>query len=559
MKTITRALLTTSIIITCFIHVSAQSLPVGTPVVDEYYRRAQLLGNQDTLTSFTVRPIFPSVQKGIFFPDSMNYQQDPRNHWVSRNGKMKASLLPFSFQTQGNSDHPYGWNDGAMIPAKGFQAMASIGGFVQLGPLTIQLRPEIVSAQNQEFETLSASHYDVIFARYYDIYNNIDLPVRFGTRPYQQIFWGQSSVRFNVGGFSAGISTENLWWGPGIRNSLLMSNTAPGFMHWTINTRRPVKTPIGTFEGMLIGGNLQNSGFPPLIPDKTYFGTNLYVPKPNEGRYLSGLVITWQPKWISGLFLGFDQSQQLYRSNMNSIKDFLPVFSSIKGTYAPDNPIGGKDQVSSVFMRWLWREEHAEMYFQFGKYNNKQDFQQELLNPSNARAYIFGLRKLIPFKKTGNEYILIGIEVTQLQNTSLEQLAKGQGWYISQNIRYGYTNLGQSLGAGTGPGSNIQSVEFSWVKGIKKLGLQLERYVQNNDFYYYAFQDSRDYTRHWVNLSASLTGEWDYKNFIFNAKATFVDALNYQWALSKPGNDIRFENQTQRFNLQLLTGVTYRF
>ncbi|MFX8805488.1 capsule assembly Wzi family protein, partial [Acinetobacter baumannii] len=53
-----------------------------------------------------------------------------------------------------------------------------------------------------------------------------------------------------------GISSENLWWGPGIYNSLLMSNNAPGFWHLTFNSRKPLKTPIGDFEWQLIGGKL---------------------------------------------------------------------------------------------------------------------------------------------------------------------------------------------------------------------------------------------------------------------------------------------------------------
>ena len=122
-------------------------------------------------------------------------------------------------------DSPYGWNDGAMIPSKGFQALMSIGIFAQYGPLTIQLKPEFVAAENAEFETFDKNHYDVIFARYYDIYNNTDLPVRFGSHGYGKVYWGQSSIRLNYKSLSAGLSTENLWWGPGIRNSLLMSNT----------------------------------------------------------------------------------------------------------------------------------------------------------------------------------------------------------------------------------------------------------------------------------------------------------------------------------------------
>lgn len=544
---------------------SAQSLPVGTTALEDYFRREQLLGNADSSVSFTVRPIFPNYvkkQANVFYPDSAEKRYNllkANSSWQTDNKKERILLLPLSFQTQINSDHPYGWNDGAIIPAKGLQTLLSAGIFAAYGPLTIQFKPELVFAENSEFETFNKNQYDVLFARYYDIYNNIDLPVRFGTSGYAMAYWGQSSIRLNYKSLSFGLSTENLWWGPGIRNSLLMSNSAPGFKHLTLNTLKPLKTPIGSFEGQLIAGRLENSGFPPLEPDYTYFGTNLYVHKPNYWRYLAGIIVTWQPKWVPGLFLGFDQSSQTYGKDLSGIKDYLPFFSSIKTVSAPDQAINKQDQRSSVFMRWLWKREHAEIYFEFGHDNSTGDLLQSLLQPDKSRAYIFGLRKLLPFKKSSNENIMVSVEVTQLQGTSFTDNLAGKEWYVSKSIRQGYTNQGQELGAGIGPGGNLQSLDVSWVKGLKKLGIQLERYVHDNDFYYYTFSDSHNYSQHWVDLTIAANGEWNYKNLIFNAKIQGIQSLDYQWALKKNGNDITFENQIHKFNLLIQGGVTYRF
>jgi len=542
-----------------------QSLPVGTTAVEDYYRRAQMLGITDTNVSFTVRPIFPNFLKKPFdayYPDTTERRYDmmeTQSSWISDNKKLKISLLPLSFQSQFNSTNPYGWNDGPMIPARGLQTLASAGFFLSYGPLTIQFKPEFVYAANNNFATFSPIQYNVVYARYFDIYNNIDLPAQFGTGAYSSGFFGQSSIRLNFNAFSFGLSTENLWWGPGIRNSLLMSNSAPGFAHLTLNTTRPVQTPVGSFEGQLIAGRLENSGYPPLEGNYTDFGINVYVPKPNDWRYLTGVVLTWQPKWTPGLFLGFDQSSMSYGQNLSGLSDYLPFFSPIKQVSAPDNPINQPIHISSVFMRWLWTQEHAELYFEWGQYNNTEDFLQELLEPNNTRAYIFGVRKLLPFKKSNNENILIGVEVTQLQENSITNIENGTEWYVSQAIRQGYTNQGQELGAGIGPGGNLQSVEVSWVKGLKKIGLQFERYVHNNDAYYYIFEDSQDYSRHWVDLSVAATWEWNYKNLIFNAKIEGIQSLDYYWNLRQNGDDPGFVNQTSVFNLQVQAGITYRF
>jgi hypothetical protein len=40
----------------------AQTLPVGIPVLEDAYRREQLLGITDSLISFTIRPLFAGDQ-----------------------------------------------------------------------------------------------------------------------------------------------------------------------------------------------------------------------------------------------------------------------------------------------------------------------------------------------------------------------------------------------------------------------------------------------------------------------------------------------------------------
>ena len=543
--------------------VQAQTVPIGNPVED-YYRRAQLLGQLDSSISFTLRPLNPILfgKEDVFYPNELEQRfniLDANAKFHSIDQKMNGVLLPLRLQTQFNSHHPYGWNDGAMIPAKGLQTLLSAGIFAKYGPLTIQLNPEVVIAGNPAFDTFDQDHYDVIVARYYDFYNKIDQPARFGTSEYSKAYWGQSSIRLNFQAVSFGLSTENLWWGPGMRNSLLMSNNAPGFKHLTINTLRPIKTPIGSFEGQVIAGRLEGSGYGPLEPDRSYFGSDLYLPKPNDWRYLSGLVFTWQPKWVPGLFLGLTRSSQTYSKQLNGVKDYLPVFSSIKNVKA-DVPINKRDERTAMFFRWLWTEEHAEIYFEMGHNNFSGDLRDAVLEPNLSRAYIFGLRKLIPFNGAKGESIMVSAEVTQMAETSVDKIKTASGWYTSEGIPHGYTNRGEILGAGIGPGSNLQSIEVSWVKGLKRIGLQAERYLRNDDFYYYAYVDSQDPRRHWTDISLAAHAEWNYKNFLFNTKIQGIKSLNYQWYLDKNIiSDTYWVNGKDVFNLQVQAGVTYRF
>ncbi len=532
------------------VQLRAQSLPIGMPVLEDAYRRAQLMGQIDSTASFTSLPLFPSAlhkQKGSFNPDSTFEKGrwtkgDELIRFARNKGVIK--LLPVTWIQQYNSLHPVGINDGAMIPARGYQTLFSAGIYAQYGPLSIQLNPEMVYAENRAFQgfprTLSGKTPSYVNG-------NIDLPERFGEKPYQKLFWGQSSIRLTIGPASFGLSNENLWWGPGIRNALLMTNNAPGFEHLTLNTVRPIRTPIGSFEGQMIGGRLEQSGY--------------FISKSNDWRYLNGLMLSYQPKWVPGLFLGATRSLMTYGKSLKSFGDYFPVFipMSKQSDGGASEDAKKRDQLASLFARWLWIEEQGEIYFEYGREDhnwNTWDFLQEA---SHSSAYILGLRKLIPFLNRKGEYLQVHMELAQLEsNRATINRGWTVNWYTHTDVREGYTNLGQVLGAGIGPGSNLQTLNISWVKSLKLIGIEFERFVHNNNYQYNVVKDIR---KNWVDLSAALVGEWNYKNILFNARFELVREYNYEWQYKpKLSTPQQFWNQTtDSFNFQGRVGVTYRF
>jgi hypothetical protein len=473
-------------------------------------------------------------------------------------------LLPVTVQAQYITHHPVVINDGAMIPAKGFQTTASAGFYAKLGPLSIQFRPEFVHAENKPFPGFPEEHPVSVWSEYYEFFNNIDLPERFGDSPYTKFFWGQSSIRFTFGPASIGLSNENLWWGPGMRNSLLMTNSAPGFKHITLNTVRPIKTPIGSFEFQLIAGRLDSSGFYMPVPDTANPGYKEYYskPKPNDWRYLNGIVFTYHPKWIPGLFLGATRAFQVNHKDMGTrLNNYLPVILPLsKASSGEEEEEGSKtNQLASAFLRWLWEKEHAEIYIEFGRDDHAWNLRDFFLEPDHSSAWIAGFRKMIPLKKQADQYIQVAMELAHLENSRTGLLYRSSGsWYLHSVVKHGYTQMGQMLGAGIGPGSNMQTLNISWVKRLKVIGLQLERYLHNNDFHYLAIHDIR---AHWADFSASMIGEWDYKNFLFFAKLDGILTMNYQHLyISVPPNSPDFWNPGKNvFNFQGRLGVTYRF
>ena len=113
----------------------------------------------------------------------------------------------------------------------------------------------------------------------YKLWNHVDIPERFGEKRHNNNLIGQSNIKLSWKKISIGFSTENIWWGPSIRNSIMMSNHARGFKHIFFKSNRPVITPIGNFEWQVITGRLESSGYTPPRTDLEYAGTRLYFRK----------------------------------------------------------------------------------------------------------------------------------------------------------------------------------------------------------------------------------------------------------------------------------------
>jgi hypothetical protein len=538
----------------------AQTLPVGLlDNVEDAYRRQQLLGNDKSNSSYMIRPLYITDRNDISLdPDDFNYSLKNFRKVIYENERLKArvAILPVVWQQQLNTHHPYGMNDGSMIPSRGYETQLSAGIFAKIGPLSIQLRPEFVYAQNRDFSDLTETPDGTNF--YAGVYNRIDLPERFGTGAYTKVTWGQSSIRLTFDPVSLGLSNENLWWGPGVRSSLLMSNNASGFKHLTLNTTRAVETFIGSFEAQIIAGRLDPSGVADPVG-------SAFQAKPDDWRYLSGVAFTYQPKWVPNLFFGFDRSFIIYRKDMGrGFSDYFPFFSALdKVAFVdPDNPneftedAKKRDQYVSAYVRWVMPESHVEFYFQFGRNDHPYDIRDLLVQPEHTRAYIAGLRKLIPLQKE-DEFIQVGLEVTQMEGSKTGTIRAQPIWYAHRLVTGGYTQMGQVLGAGIGPGSNLQSLDVSWVKGLKKIGLQMERLVHNNDFAYGA-PSVRGIRKNWVDLSFTGKFDWTFDHIVLSSQLAYIRSLNYQYQLVEGESFWNWDKQDVN-NLQIKAGIMYKF
>ena len=508
-------------------------------------RIKQLSGELNSNFSFTIKPI-DIGKNGIKISDSIfNISSYSPTIISLLNNKVNLKILPINFNINFSSHHPYNRNNGSMIPARGYQQLISAGLHLEIGPLSIQFKPEHVYAQNKDFDGFWEGHNDVIWAKRYFLWNSIDMPEKFGDKTFNKSYLGQSNIKLNFKGLSFGISSENLWWGPSIRNSIMMSNHAKGFNHISFNTTRPISTKIGNFEWQLVSGRLESSGFTPPGAERTYNGSTLYVPKINQNvetddwRYFQGLVFTYSPKWINGLSIGFIRWAMMYSALvegrylyfMPGNPTYFPIFSNLfrSNDKYPDYE-HQTDQAMGVFFRWLWEESNAEIYAEFYYNDSKQNLRDLFLDSDHSRAYTLGFQKLF---KTFNKDIsyLFSWEKTQLEQTASRSLRNAGSWYRHIYVFDGYTNRGEVLGAGIGPGSNSQYFSLTRISEKNKIGVSFEIIDQDNDFFHEAFASAGDSRRHWKDFNIHINFSKKYKNLWLSSNLMYSRSLNYQWEL----------------------------
>lgn len=514
-----------------FLSLKAQNVTVGSvDMIEQRSRNEQLLGNGNPHISYTLRPLAYDLV------DSTETKSEK---------KVNIKVLPITLTQQYNSYMPYDWNDGLMIPAKGYQNFLSAGLYAEYGILSVQLKPENVYAANPDYnifpltESNSVRYINTVYLNYSDI------PAPFGNESYHKLSWGQSNIKINYKKFSFGLSTENLWWGPGVRNSLLMSNTAPGFLHFTLNTNKPVETCIGSFEGQIISGKLEGSG---LSSPKSQFiidGVDHEIPKSSDWRYINGLSINYQPKWIPGLFLGLNRTIQVYRGDMgHSFTDYMPIFDPFQKKNLPEEDAKNRDQLASLFFRWVMKEAKFEFYGESGWNDHSSTIWDFFDGPEHSRAYLFGFSKLFMLNKTENKYLKLSFETTRLEQSADRVVRPAGAWYLHGLVRHGYTNEGQVLGAGIGPGSNLQSLDVSvWQKDLI-WGVQVERYAHNMDFYYDAYAS---YDHKWVDLRLNTYAYKKFGDLGVQAKLNFAQMRNFQY---------QFEDN--KYNMQFQLALQYQ-
>ena len=483
-------------------------MAVGYYDFDDNIRDLQLLGKLQPEQSLTIRPYILTPKLGY---DSLLAMIDPEFENHGRLVEKKHSdiqLLPINFLQKYNSNHPYGWNDGPLSFSKGYQFVGSGGVYMRWRNIHLTLRPEFFKTASEIYET--------------SYYWGQRTPV------LSKLTMGQSSLRMDFGPISVGVSTQNLWLGPGRYSSLLMSNNAQGFNHFNIQTNRPLKTPLGSFQFTIIGGTLTanaEQGFENLKLQKSSLDPKI--------RYLNVLSVIYSPILFKNFFIGANRAfQQFSQTNpSNNLTDyyFITLKPLFRNTYQDNSE--AVDQLISGFAKYIFPKEHAEVYFEYGWNDGASNSRDLMLDISHSAASIYGFKKIQYLNQ--NSYLKFEAEATKMSQRPSYLQRNAGNWYIHGRLDAGYTNENQILGAGSGLGNDLQTFVISYNKGWNKYGIKFQHIAQNPMIQLTNWPTLFLGDINWDDYSYGIQIKHKHKHFLFNLNIDYVHSKNYLWTENK--------------------------
>ncbi len=421
---------------------------------ESYLRYLQTLGKSQP-SVWSIRHLSPGQLDALAPSDTLH-------PWARRYDFSKPAktgiVLEFVRPTVGviaNTGYPFGSNDGAIWAGKGMTTWAQAGFTIRMGPVTGTFAPIAFRAANSDFEIMDNGQIGDLKYADGQFPTEIDKPQRFGTGPYSRFDFGESTLRIDLAGIGAGVSSANQWWGPAIDFPYILGNNAGGFPHAFIGTSKPASIGFGTVHGRLVYGQLLQSQYSP-VGGRDYFESYL---RPGRVRFMAGAVGTMTIKGLRGLEFG---GGRFFHAATDStgfkLADFkLPLQNLLKSRIAAEgDTVFGDDrsllqnQLASIFFRWAPPSMGIELYGEYGREDFSSDIRDFMLQPDHSSTINLGFRKAW---LKGTRINAVRAEIFNYSSPASGR-TRGEGLiYLHQPLQQGHTFRGQMLGSNVGAGS----------------------------------------------------------------------------------------------------------
>lgn len=405
--------------------------------LESYLRVLQTIGAVP-LYPWSIRN-FSLAELDALSPLQGGHPWSDRYDWVVNRARWTFDVVQPTLVSRFNSTFPYGWNDGPVWAGRGVTTAVQAGFAVRYRPLSLTVAPLAFRSENDRFALLpNGAGGQLIYAD--GVYpQEIDLPQRFGDRPYERLDPGQSTLRLDTWGMAVGVSTANQFWGPAIDFPFILGNNAAGFPHAFLGTAHPIDLWGLRLHGRLVWGQLEQSAF---SPETAAAGR----------RFMAGLVGVATLRWVPGLELGLSRFvHSVWPPGGPTLDDLLRPLRS--RYHANQLKVANDNQLASAFFRWVFPRRGVEAYGEYGREDYNQNFRDLLEEPDHigGYSYMVGFRKVV--SRPGPRLISMRIELQHAPAAVVPLGRQRPPVYIhSGEPAQGHTERGQLLGSAGGLG-----------------------------------------------------------------------------------------------------------
>jgi len=471
-----------------------------------------------------------------------------------RNRTFAAKLISPQLLVVRNTRLPFSENSSAMWAGRGTSTRTVAGFRLEVPHVRLMFAPQIIASDNAYWRIRDPEYYQpetppryagrgFTFPYYYYTFP-IDQPLRMGEDKIRNFDLGESTVMLTAGPAQFGWSNENQWWGPGIRNAMLLSSNAPGFSHLFLRTAHPLRTVIGDLEMRWLVGSLNES---------RYFDTLAT----NNLRSIASAALSLQTRWDPNLTIGVARS--VYASADSKAQARSRWFDIFSHASEPDTtiltsiwreplPPGGRDQLLSLFARWVFPASGAEIYGEWGRTALPKSLAEFFVAPNHTQGYTVGMQWRGPSFASGE--IRLQTEITQLEQSATWRDRPVGSWYTSSRVLHGYTNKGQIIGASIGPGASSQFAAADYVRPLWQAGAFFGRIRINEDVHgTYGFPEYVSYCSHDILLYPGARGSLRGAFGTISAEVSLQNRLDvlFQNGGGCPNNGPRIDIRNKSF------------
>lgn len=394
--------------------------------------------------------------------------------------------------------------DGALWAGRGLSALLRSGVTLDWDVLHLAFIPEIWYTANRAFDALPGL--DSTRSSFSSPFNakpwSLDLPSRMGRSPLTELSLGQSAFWVEAGKAEFGWSSSNLWWGTGVRDALFIGPTAAGIPRLFVRTSQPLETIAGRLSGEFFFG---------LLTESRFFDRDAG----NDRRSLSAVAFTWSPPNTDAVVLG------VARGVMKLAPDDSTLGRRFADALLPLRA-GKGDQVTAFFARYALPKSGLRAYAELARARTTTTLRNFLTVPNEGVAYQVGIEKLV--RRARANWLFL-VEAMNLEQGVDVQERPPRDFYSGDGAPQGWTQRGQLLGAGIGPGGQSQWLSADRIASRWSAGLYAERVRWNNDALYRQYLPYAN--RHDVSLR--LGARAGFRRFGYDAMldASWGNRLNY--------------------------------